>query len=524
MTRNPAPARWNPPAGADAVTQAFPAAVPQSAVPRSAPTVPDLARLADREAATLAAPWLRVTAPLPAAPAAASPPVAVPDAVPAENPPAGPRVLAAAAITGTVLGAVLGMHVILMPAGVAIRLGWYGSAVSVLIGAKLVLSLLARPFTVTPAAQARLDSHQVVAVITCRNEDPAALRLCLDSLITQTRPVNGVAFIDDGSDDPACQVIARNRAPAFEACGIPFRIIAFEENLGKREGLAAGFAAFPEAWAYACVDSDTVLKRTAIGNLVRPMAARDVHAVTGAVGARNRGRNLLTRLIDLRYAYAFLGERAAYSVLGSVLCVCGSLALYRGATARECAGKLTGQRFLGQPCTYGDDRHMTFWCLKKGRVVLEPSAVAWTLVPKGMGHFMRQQNRWSKSFFRESLWMLARMSPARACWWLTLVELGSWLGFTAALLYSLAVHPLLTGHFAPGSYLGSALLLSYARSGHYAGADHPGMSWRERAWTLLLAPVYGLIHITLLLPLRVFALLTLRDNSWGTRKNVEVGA
>ena len=37
--------------------------------------------------------------------------------------------------------------------------------------------------------------------------------------------------------------------------------------------------------------------------------------------------------------------------------------------------------------------------------------------------------------------------------------------------------------------------------------------------TLLLAPLYGIIHMTLLLPLRIVALATLRDNSWGTRKS-----
>ena len=67
-----------------------------------------------------------------------------------------------------------------------------------------------------------------------------------------------------------------------------------------------------------------------------------------------------------------------------------------------------------------------------------------------------------------------------------------------------------------------ALLLSYARSGHYTEAHHPRMRWLDRIGTLLIAPLYGLIHMTLLLPLRVVALLTLRDNKWGTRKQVEV--
>ncbi len=65
----------------------------------------------------------------------------------------------------------------------------------------------------------------------------------------------------------------------------------------------------------------------------------------------------------------------------------------------------------------------------------------------------------------------------------------------------------------------AVLLLAYARSGHYVEAEHPGLSWRSRWGTLLLAPLYGIIHMTLLLPLRLVALATLRDNSWGTRSS-----
>jgi hyaluronan synthase len=198
--------------------------------------------------------------------------------------------------------------------------------------------------------------------------------------------------------------------------------------------------------------------------------------------------------------------------------------MYRGTAVHKHLDKYANQTFLGKKCTYGDDRHMTFWCLKEGKVLLAPDAVAWTLVPERMGHFLRQQVRWSKSFFRESLWVIAKLAPTRIAWWLAMIEMGSWLGFTAALLYSLTVRPALTGHFPAMTYLISGLLLSYARSGHYAQAHHPTMSWRARVFTLLMAPLYGIIHITLLVPLRIVALLTIRDNTWGTRKTIEVEA
>lgn len=437
--------------------------------------------------------------------------------------PRASRVLMAGAITGAVLGVVLALHLVRLPSGhVSLQLGTYGIAVSSLIGFKLILSMLAVPARDTPANREMVARAHVSAIITCHNEDPAAFIRCLDTLAAQSRMPDSVTVVDDASTEPTCALIAMRRGEDFRAMGVDYEVIRFRVNQGKREGLAAGFRRVPNADVYLCIDSDTILDRFVTERLLRPFGNRKVQAVTGNVLAANRDRNLLTRLIDLRYAYAFMGERAAYSVIGSVLCVCGSAAMYRGTAVHKHLDKFLNQRFLGKKCTYGDDRHMTFWCLKEGRVLLAPDAVAWTLVPERMSHFLRQQVRWSKSFFRESLWVVAKMPPTRVAWWLTLIEVGTWLGFTTALLYSLTVRPILTGHFAATTYIVSALLLSYARSGHYTGAYHPRMSWLGRIGTLLLAPLYGLIHMTLLLPLRVVALLTLRDNKWGTRKKVEV--
>jgi hyaluronan synthase len=275
---------------------------------------------------------------------------------------------------------------------------------------------------------------------------------------------------------------------------------------------------------YLCVDSDTVLKYDALEKAIGYFASPRVQAVTGWVLAANWNFNLLTRLIDLRYANAFLCERAAYSRLGSVLCACGSLALYRGPVVRKYLDDFLSQEFLGRPCTYGDDRRLTYYCLREGQVLLAANAIAWTMVPQTMGHFMRQQLRWSKSFIRESWEMLTSMPLRRVCWWLACLEITTWVTFTSMLVFVMVVRPAFIGHISIASYLTATLLLSYARSGHYLRADHPHCNRFDRVITFALAPVYGLVHIVLLLPLRVVAVFTLRDNSWGTRAQVEVTA
>lgn len=404
--------------------------------------------------------------------------------------------------------------------------GWYGLAVLGLLAAKLALSLASRPYQPSPDGAGRVAHLDAVAVITCFNEKPDLLRACLRSILEQSRRPRALVVVDDASTDPACRHIAESFAPRFWRAGIDLRVIAFPENRGKRHALAAAFEAHPKADVYVCIDSDTQLDPDAVKHVLEPFALRRTNAVTGLVLASNARQNLLTRLIDLRYANAFLYERAAYSLLGSVLCCCGSLAAYRGSVVREHLGDFLGQRFLGRACTYGDDRRLTQYALLRGRVVLQPNAVAWTEVPSNLPWYIRQQNRWNKSFFRESLWTIGRARMHRPAFWLAAIELGSWAAFTLALLTALIALPLRAGHVhgswsLAGAYAMYAMLLSYARSARYVEVRHVRMPWPERIGSYLLAPLYGLLNLGLLLWVRLYSLATLRDNGWGTRASVE---
>lgn len=423
-----------------------------------------------------------------------------------------------AILLGVIGGAEFGMHVAVARSGLRVELPVYGYAVLAFLAFKLGLACLYRPLRRPPAPGI------VAAIITVHNEDPAVFRKCMDALLAQTRLPESLMVVDDGSADPACLLIARDRGVEFECLGVRFLLTRHRVNLGKREGLAAGFRASWNADFYLCVDSDTILEVDAVERALARFTDSRVQAVTGCVLAENWDSNFLTRLIDLRYANAFFGERAAYSAVGSVLCACGSLAVYRGWVVRKHLGDFLSQRFLGRRCTYGDDRRLTYYCLREGRVLLAPDAVAWTMVPESMGHFLRQQLRWSKSFVRESWCMLTGLGPWRVCWWLSLLEVTTWAAFTGALLYTLLGRPFLYGQLSVASYLTATLLLAYARSGHYLRAEHPDTTQFKQAMIFALAPVYGLVHMVLLLPLRLVAILTLRDNSWGTRVQVEVKA
>ena len=136
-------------------------------------------------------------------------------------------------------------------------------------------------------------------VIPTYNEDPAVLAACVASMRHQ---VDELWVVDDGSAVPA-YVFPDTRH------------VRFDVNMGKRSALAHVIKR-TTAEVIVTVDSDTVVEGRAVRTLVSAFSDRRVHAATGLVRATNSQHNVLTRLIDLRYAAAFLGERAAYSAFG----------------------------------------------------------------------------------------------------------------------------------------------------------------------------------------------------------------
>lgn len=399
------------------------------------------------------------------------------------------------------------------------HIGTYGLAVAAVLGIKLLLSIKPRKKPTRRNRREVTQRHLIHAVITVHNESRVMLERCLQSVIDQTLKPSSLTIIDDCSKEQDAATVVTLLRASFEKAGIDLTFIRFPVNRGKREGLAAGFSVSPKADVYLCVDSDTILDRDAVAEAAMPFNKRNVHAVTGLVLAANRATNILTRLIDMRYQNAFLGERVAYSRLGSVLCACGSLALYRGWVVRKHLDDFLGQRFLGRPCTFGDDRRLTYYCLIEGQSLIVTTAVAWTDVPETLKQFLRQQTRWTKSFIREGVLLFLKFRVHRAYWWLNLVELVTWVAFTSALLvavFAFATNPhsgVILAWYAV--YVSGA---AWVRSLHYL-RKAGNVPTADRVLTFGMAPLYALMNLSLLIPLRIWALATMRNTKWGTRQN-----
>ena len=393
---------------------------------------------------------------------------------------------------------------------------WYGTSLGVILAAKLVLAL-GKPRAYPHGAPQGL---RVGVVIPVYNEDPTAFAACLASLDGQTHSPDVVVIVDDASGDRRAADLAQNwmdTRPHVEFMQAP-------ENRGKRHAQAAAFRDHRDVDIWVTVDSDTILEPDAIRQGLRPFHDPKVTAATGTVLALNPLDGILPALIDIRYANAFLGDRAAQSRLGAVLCCCGSLSFWRAEVIHANLTDWLGQTFMGQPATFGDDRRLSRYAGDAGRVVLARDSIARTAVPTRFGHYLRQQARWGRSFWRESYLMLTTGSPRRVGWWLTVVEMVTTVAFTFGMAAALIVGPLSGRWSTVGAYVGWVAVTAWARSVHVFAVRGRGSLWRTTG-AFLVAPLYGVLTLGVLLPLRVWSLLTLRSSAWGTRAGgVEVTA
>lgn len=384
--------------------------------------------------------------------------------------------------------------------------GWrYGAAAFGFLIARLLIVAFNRPRIGAPRSYA--------LVVPTYNEDVDTLEACLTSALMQHHRPVAIVVVDDGSAHPADEAVDRVR-PLAGIVGVPLIAVRHHANLGKREAIMTGRHAVPEPFdVLVCVDSDTVLRPDACRHLTGAFVDRRVKCATGLVVARNRDTNVLTRLIDVRYTGAFEFDRASQSALGGAMaCACGSLAGYRTTLIDRWAADFVGQTFAGERCTFGDDRRLTAYALREGRSVYVRDALAWTDVPDNMGQFTRQQIRWSRSWGRESLLAMREQPWLKPGRWIITIETVTWAVFTVSLLASM-VRAGMDG--LDWRHVVVIAVAAVARSGAYL--HRPDLLVRQRVAGLVLAPVYSVLNLWVLLPLRLYAMATMARSEWGTR-------
>ncbi len=374
----------------------------------------------------------------------------------------------------------------------------YSLIISVYILSRFIFSAFYRP----PADRGHLPT--ITVTIVCKNEEDSIHRT-IECVFRSDYPKDRleVIAVNDGSTDGTLREMRRSAQdhPAL-------RVINFEKNKGKRHGMAAG-ARMAKGEVLVYIDSDSFIRPNALYKLVQGFADPSVGAVCGHANVTNARANALTKMQEVRYFVAFRVIKAAESLFSTVSCCSGCFAAYRREYVMDILDPWLNQKFLGVQATFGDDRSLTNFMLRKYRVIYHSEAICTTLVPEKYGVFFRQQLRWKKSWIRESYlacFFMWKRHPVAAFFYYS----GVMFPIIAPLIVLNAVVLPLFG-FWPFSYLYvyGALLMSGLYSLVYLAFS------RNRLW------VYGILfsffYMLVLVWQTYYALFTVRQNHWGTR-------
>ena len=406
----------------------------------------------------------------------------------------------------------LGLALILLTAADVVRLRggnlyyfWYHPVVNLygILISSYILSRIALACFYRPPRDLGLRPPVTVA-LSCKNEE-SSIAKTLDCVFASDYPADRlqVIAVDDGSTDGTWEALvrARTRHPSLE-------LIRFDTNRGKRFGMAAA-ARRATGDIVVYVDSDSFVQRDALARIVQGFADPEVAAVCGHGKVANAGVNFLTKMQEVRYYVAFRIVKSAESLFSTVTCCSGCLAAYRRTLLLEILDTWLAQSFLGRPATFGDDRSLTNFMLRRWRVIYDSTAVCATIVPETFGQFFRQQLRWKKSWIRESLlasFFMWKRHPLAAFYF--------YLGVifplvSPAVVFVALVLPLVgLGQFSYLYIYGTTLMaLLY------------GLVYLVRHKTSLwfYGLAFSIFYMTVLVWQTYYALATVRRNHWGTR-------
>lgn len=355
--------------------------------------------------------------------------------------------------------------------------------------------------------EARDDYEPMVTAVIPMFNEGAAVKETLQSLLDSNYPRNKLRVIcmDDRSTDDSYEQAMQ----VARKSGGRLKVIRNRLNLGKRRSIIRAVRE-ADSEIIVSVDSDVVVDKDAVRQLVRRFTDERIAAVGGWVDVRNKHDNWLTRMQVVKYWYGYFFLKNLEWSFRRVMCLSGCLTAYRRRVLVELEPLLEERSVLGVPIKYGEDRFLTRQIVKAGYLTtMTLEARCRTFVPTNLGAYFSQQLRWRRSNIVDyaggfsHIW---RLNPIIAIHFFSL--------FALLLVYPLAIIRALIGfRFFPMLTLHCAILVIF------------GLVYRFR--TRRFAPeervgVFAFVPLTLLMPityalLTPLALFTLDTASWETR-------
>lgn len=263
-----------------------------------------------------------------------------------------------------------------------------------------LLFYLTRERSMAPPEQPPPLEHwpPITILVPCYNEGDNAEET-LTTAAAVDYPEFEVIAINDGSRDNTAEVLDRlaTRIPKL-------RVIHLAANQGKATALNTG-ALLARHELLVCIDGDALLDPHALRWVARALRRGDVGGMGGNPRIRNRS-SLLGRLQVGEFASIIGLIRRAQTMYGRLFTVSGVMCAFR-KRALDDAG-------WWSPHTITDDIDITWRVQVAGwRVVYEPNAITWILMPETLRGLWRQRLRWAEGGAQMMLAFLRPMITGR---------------------------------------------------------------------------------------------------------------
>ena len=313
-----------------------------------------------------------------------------------------------------------------------------------------------------------------------------------------------IVFVDDCSTDKTPHYL-KQVADTYSQ----MRVSKNPHNMGKRLGIKRIVLEVSSALVLS-VDSDVIVDRDALKQLVIHMNATGADGVGGCVFVSNAKQNWLTRMQAVKYWVGYQFLKNVENAFDHIMCLSGCLTLYKREALLAVDEDVADRRFLGEEVKYGEDRFLTRKLVERGfRTRLCFEARCFTKAPATMSNYLSQQLRWRRSNLIDQISALPHLSKFNPYVLIHYLSMGMLLFFYPLFLVvelfrlgfiiPMLVHGLVTTFFALAYELNKRKLPEFAQT--------------SGVWFIAMVVVFPVLYVTMT-PL---ALATLATTSWETR-------
>lgn len=345
-------------------------------------------------------------------------------------------------------------------------------------------------------------------IIPCKNEEGViahTVAVCFETDYPEEKLE--VIVVNDGSTDRTGQILDDLKNTYDH-----LTVIHWEKNRGKRHAMAEGFRR-ATGEIVVQLDSDSYIVPATFRKLIELFSNPEIGAVSAHTDPANADENWITKMQAAYYFMAFRILKAAESTYGRVFCCSGCASAYRRFIIMPVLDQWLNERFLGLPVTWGDDRALTNFVIKQDyKTVYTDEARAKTMVPPTLKKFLKQQVRWKKGWFVNSLSALTfifRTDPFVAVTYFyplfIVTILTPFMAARMLLWIMMGKHRAAFLFYAAGIFLVACAILLYYRF----------TSRENKYWPYLL--VWAGVNMMILSFLLFWALITIQNRKWATR-------